>query len=130
MKPETPAAYELTVFSRYLIKRTPNADQGALYERALAYIGTTKTDRTFGTALRHPWLLPYLDAHDAFFRPSSELRQRLYLAFSILEASPDFAELFLPRTRSGWYIFGVIGHGIRSIFRLVVGTIVVKIRGL
>jgi hypothetical protein len=82
------------------------------------------------TALKHPFLLPYLDAHDAFFRPNSELRQRLYLMFSILEASPDFADSFLPRKHSTWYIITIGAYGLRGIYRLIVGTVLVKVQGL
>jgi hypothetical protein len=120
---------EATILSRYLVKNRPSSTQLELYKKAALRIDTGDA-KTLLAALRHPMLLPCLDAHDALFRSSSQLRQRLYLMFSILEASPDFTELFLPRKRSVWYVLAVAGYGIRGVFRLITGTILVKVRGL
>ena len=114
---------EAAIFSRYLVGYSPTTSHADLYTR----VAPRPTDTgTYAAALRHPALLPYLDAYDAFFRPSSQLRQRLYLMFSILEASPDHTELFLPRQRSPWYVFALIGHGVRGAYRLSIGFLIVK----
>jgi hypothetical protein len=117
---------EAAVFSKYLIGYEPTAAQVGLYKRSVLRL---PDDATCAAALQHPLLLPYLDAYDAFFRSTSPLRQRLYLMFSILEASPEHTELFLPRQRSGWYVLAIAFYGARGVCRLVIGTVIVKTRG-
>jgi hypothetical protein len=130
MTPTKAPRDEAKVLAHYLIHESATDAHIALYERATLPHATTDNNRTFIVALQHPKLLPYLDAHDALFRPNSILRQRLYLMFSILEASPDFTPKFLPQKRSPLYIFAVAGYGIRGAYRVIVGLSLVKTRGL
>lgn len=125
-----PPQEEAIIFTHYLIRNTPTQAHIALYTRALSSNTRPSSEKSFIAALQHPTLLPYLDAHDALFRPTSELRKRLYLMFSILEASPDFTDMFLPKKAPFWYIFILAGYGIRSTWRIVIGTLLVKVGGL
>lgn len=87
-------------------------------------------EKALAAALRRPRLLPFLDAHDALFRPKSQLRQRLYLMFSILEATPDVSQKFLPTKRPRAYIVIAGLLGMRGVLRLVVGGVIVRVWGL
>jgi len=126
MKSRPSPSEEAMLFGKYLVGYPPASAHIALYQQVAP---KTPATGTYAAALRYPLLLPCLDAYDAFFRPSSMLRQRLYLMFSILEASPEHTELFLPHKRSIWYVFAIAGYGIRGAYRLVIGTILVKARG-
>lgn len=129
----TAAKQQAEIFTAYLLKSSPTQQHTELYEKALASQSLPQVSQrttTLQAGLDNPQLLAYLDAHDAFFRPNSELRQRLYLIFSILEASPDFTDYFLPIKRSKWYIGVVPFIGLRAIWRLLVGFIIVKSRRL
>jgi hypothetical protein len=46
---------------------------------------------------RHPWSLGPLDAACGLVRPGGTLRNRVLLMAAVLEASPEFADDFLPR---------------------------------
>jgi hypothetical protein len=52
-------------------------------------------------SVRHPFLLPALDAVSALLRPKSVLREKLLIMAAILEATPEFAPQFLPESCSG-----------------------------
>jgi hypothetical protein len=121
---------EAKILAHYLVHEQATDAHIALYEHSVRPHEISSANKTLGVALRHPWLLPYLDAHDALFRPNSTLRQHLYLMFSILEASPDFVEKFLPKKRSPLYILPIVGYGIRGVYRAMIGTLLVRIRGL
>lgn len=112
---------EATIFSQYLIHANPTPRQVRIYQRA---IDQNEPSKALLAAHKHPFLLPYLDAHDAFFRPTSQLRGRLYLMFSILEASTEFTDKFLASRRSKLYIFVAILIGLRALCRLSIGTII------
>ena len=126
MKRHTSLEKEAKLFGTYLTGYPPAASHITLYQQSAP---KEPASGTYAAALHHPFLLPCLDAHDALFRPTSTLRQRLYLMFSILEASPEHTELFLPQQRSRWYTATVFGYAIRSVYRLGVGTVIVRVRG-
>ncbi len=121
---------EAAALSHYLVGDKPTKAIKILYREAVAARHDTRREKAFDVAVRHPTLLPYLDAYDAWFRPSSQLRQRLHLMFSILEATPEFAADFLPSKRSAWYMLILGLLGIRGILRLAVGGLIVKVWGL
>lgn len=47
-------------------------------------------------AVRHPWSARPLDAACGLIRPQALLRRKLRLLAAVLEATPDFADAFLP----------------------------------
>lgn len=57
-------------------------------------------------AMRHQRLLPCMDAAAALLRPNSLLHKKALLMAAILEATPRYAEEFLPRKR------GLLGLGV------------------
>lgn len=118
---------EARILTRYLINEVPSKVQVGLYSIGSSSSVTAGRERAWDIVLNHPWLLPYFDAYDALFRPDSQLRKKLYIMFSILEASPDFVEKFLPQKRSLWYLLILAGVGIRSIYRLLMGVVFVKV---
>ena len=46
---------------------------------------------------RHPWALPFIDAGAGLLQPASVVRKKIFLMTAILEATPVYAEFFLPR---------------------------------
>jgi hypothetical protein len=74
-------------------------------------------------AASHAWLLPALDAAAAFKFPNSLLHKKALLMAAILEASPCYADDFLPR-RCGWPSLVILTA------RLGIGTACALIIGL
>ena len=73
-------------------------------------------------AMRHPMLLPSLDAAAALVRPGSLLHRKGLLMAAILEASPRYADEFLPR-RAGvpQLVVLCVQTGITTLVRLAIG---------
>jgi hypothetical protein len=115
---------------RYLIGKDPSSLALELFIRAIQKTAPATLSRsTLATCLRHPSLIPFLDAYDAFFRPSSVLRRHLHLMFAILEASPEFTQGFLPEERPWWYVI-VIGFRVMTAgYHLIIGTLIAKVSG-
>jgi hypothetical protein len=73
-------------------------------------------------ALVHPWALGCLDAASGVLGPEGRLRGKLLLMAAILEASPEFADEFLPRSTSVPGLVLRIGvHGMRAVLEVALG---------
>lgn len=118
------------VFGRYLLKREPSSRVQELFAKAMATnsgAGDKQDQALLAFAVKHPHFLPLVDAGLALIKPNSEVRRRLYIMFSILEASPDYHQLFLPKKHPVWFLLVIVGTGIRAIARAVCGIIVIKV---
>ncbi len=74
-------------------------------------------------AIRHRLLLPSLDAAVAFVQPDAMLHKKALLMTAILEASPRYADEFLPRRRSAAGLaLLLVRIGIETVLRLGVGV--------
>lgn len=124
------ASDQALIFGRYLLKQTPNADVQSLYDRAMA-ADAGKADAQDTTLLtfitRHPWSLGAIDGALALIKPNSEVRRRLYVMFSILEAAPEYHRHFLPQKHSWWYLFVIGATGVRAVARALCGIVLVKV---
>jgi len=87
-------------------------------------------ERLVDFAFSHPVALPYLDAGLVFLRPESELRRRIYVMFSVLESSREYADLFLPQRITPVRLIGIFLVGIRAVFRAIIGIVLIKTGGL
>ena len=70
--------------------------------------------------------MAWADSGLALVRPSSPLRRRLLVMLAILEASPDFADCFLPRRFPAGRALAVAAAAVRGAFRVAVGVLVVR----
>jgi hypothetical protein len=62
--------------------------------------GGRRGERVARFAFAHPWSIPFLDAAGAFLGDGALLRDKLLVMSAVLEASPRFADEFLPRQAS------------------------------
>jgi hypothetical protein len=96
---------EATVFSPYLLGADPPPEIVARYVGANQVLfhgnGSVNDMALVRLATRRPATLPFLDAATGVLRPRSLLRRKLLLMASILEATPAFADDFLPE-RLSW----------------------------
>ena len=104
--------------------RTPTQQVLSLYEQALQHRPITSTSqelRLHQKVLKYPFLLPYVDGALALGKSHHPLRRKIIYMTAIVEAQTDYVDLFLPRQRSKAYIIIAGWHGIRGVWRYVVG---------
>lgn len=120
---------EARAFGRYLVGRVPPPELIARYReasRALFPAPVAGRDAAvLGFARRHAWSVAFLDAAAAFLQPGGMLRNRILLMAAILEASPEFADEFLPRQAPAWsLLLRVAGLGLLAAVRALAGTVI------
>jgi len=119
---------EARVFSRCLVGRIPPQELVDRYceaNRVLIPEPVGARDAALvGFIRKHPWSTPFLDAACGLLRPNGLLRSRMLIMAAVLEASPEFAEEFLPRTTHPVrLIVSVAGHGLLGLFRTLAGML-------
>jgi hypothetical protein len=83
--------------------------------------------RLLRRVVRRPWMLGFIDAGLALWNRRGPLRRRLVVMFAILESSPRYCDLFLPRPTSTRVAIGVAWAAIRAVTRAAVGAILVAV---
>jgi hypothetical protein len=119
---------EAETLARYLVGSGPPAEMIERYDEAhrllLGEAGAARGEAVAGFALHNSWSLPFLDAACALLEPHNLLRSKLLLMAAILEASPDFADEFLPQDTPRAALLGKLGLlGLGSVARTVLGLL-------
>ena len=125
---------EARVLGRFVLGRDPEAEFAERYAAAHDHLFKELIppgDRSVvAFAMRMPVLVPCVDAAAALFRPGSLLHRKALLMAAILEASPKYAEEFLPRTKGmsglAWL---VLWTGVVSAVQIAIGAPVIFIVG-
>jgi hypothetical protein len=118
---------EAHLLTRYLLDRACPPDMMALYldahvVAAKPWTADPASDRALRFALEHPFTFGPLDAASALTGSAPVLRAKLLLMTAILEASPMFADRFLPAPPSAIRTLVVLaGSGARVLVSLLVG---------
>jgi NADH dehydrogenase len=81
--------------ARYLVRRAPGDDVVERYVDAHHRLFASPADSVTWWTRRHPWTLSVLDAAAGLWGPTPPLRQRVLLMASILEATPEYADVYL-----------------------------------
>jgi hypothetical protein len=119
---------EAQLFSRYLIGRPADDHSCRIFYQVVADQPLNARDSNLlAFVIRHPWAIGLIDAGLVFYSPYSQVRQRLYIMLAILETSPQYSTIFLPKQRNFLYIFVVGLSGLRAIGRVIAGSILVRL---
>ena len=97
------AAREALIFARYLVGRPPPVAAVERYRaarRATFGDATATGDPLLAFVRRHPWSVAPLDAVASLLQPGGSLHAAVLTMAAVLEASPEFADEFLPRSVS------------------------------
>ena len=127
-----PLELEARVFSRYLVGRVPREALLSRYAEAVRALlpvpGDARDEAVVAFARNHPWSVSFLDAACGLVRPRARLREKILLMAAVLEASPDFADEFLPRSagRAG-VVARVAVLGCLAIARALAGLLILPI---
>jgi len=76
---------------------------------------------------RYPFLLRIVDGGLALLKPHGGIRRKIYMMLAILEASPEHAGRFLPKTYTRLYVLGLIAVSLRAGLAAMVGVFFIKI---
>ena len=117
---------EAEIFGRYLVGRVPSPAIIARYVAASETLFTadaSPADRgTIAFVRRHPWSVGLLDGAAGLLRPGGQLRGRILVMGAILEASPEYADEFLPRNASPVaFLLGLAVFGALAVVRALAG---------
>jgi len=121
---------EATIFGNYLLNRIPNTAVRSLYENIIQSSGipiSGNEEKLFRFALKNAWSIGLIDSALALLNPHHELRRRLYLMYALLEATPEYADHFLPKQRNPFYLFVILFSGCRAIVKTIIGVLLVKL---
>ena len=122
-------AHECRVITRYLLGQEPPQDLIQRYIEANSILFTGETSRSdlavVAFVQRNPWSLPFIDAASALFRPNSLLRNKILVMIAILEATPQFADVFIPEPFSiPQFVWRMAGYGISSMAKFLIGVFI------
>lgn len=122
----TPITKQADLLANYLIDRPiDNPLVYKIFEIAVSN-NETREDSLLSFAFKHPYFIPALDAALVFLRPHSELRRRIYTLFAILESTPEHADLFLPQKFHFIDVITLLLVGVRAVYRVPIGVIIIK----
>lgn len=124
---------QASIFGWYLLKQqvSKNIINFFIKVGGIDTVNINHNDRKIlAFVFNHPGSIVYIDSYFALIRPTSDLRRRLHLMFSVIEASPNYTTYFLNQQRTILYVFLILFVGTRAIFRFLVGAIIVKVWGL
>jgi len=119
---------EATLIARHLLGETPPSALVARYVEACRELFAGPVDAVDAAMLafvwRHPWSLGPLDAAAGIRRPAARLRGKVLVMAAILETSPEYAELFLPRDVGPFRLCaGLAIHGAAAVWRVLAGLV-------
>lgn len=118
---------EAITFGKYLLSgETPDEKSIALYEAAHGYKNLSVPageEKLFSFAVRNRWALGAIDGALAFKNPDHIVRRKLLLMSAILESRPKYADLFIPKKRSVFYLIAFGWIGFRAITKAVFGRL-------
>lgn len=113
---------EARLFGRYLVGEEPGEPFVDRYLAAADALLSSSPGPVVRFALRRPRTLPLLDAASAVVRPRGPLRSRLLVMAAVLEASPAYADRFLPQPAgSVRQIVDVAAAGAAGALKVVAG---------
>jgi hypothetical protein len=118
---------EAQLFTKYLVGKDANPQSVKLYKTAMVDSQPNNSDiKLLNFMLSHPASIGFIDAGLIFHDSDSEARRRLYVMFAIIEASPEYYDFFLPKSRSPFYVLVIAYAGIRAIVKAGIGLLLVK----
>lgn len=124
--------HEARVFGRYLIGQIPPPELIARYVAAVRELFTAPASASDAAqvafACRHPAALPFLDAAAGLRHPGGLLRSKLLVMSAVLEASPAFADEYLPRTPGRLALLAQLAlHGSAAVLQALLGLLLLPI---
>lgn len=119
---------EAEIITRYLLKESPGENEKKLYSKAMEELKIELSEeekRTWDFMIKYPFSFGPLDSALAIKMPEGNIRKKVFVMLAILETSKSFTPYFLSKKYSFFDTAGLIFTGIRSLFRLLAGLILI-----
>lgn len=121
---------ELTLFTKYILhSATPTQEMRRLYRKGVTNEAESINEQDLvglNFVIKHPWAIKFLDSGYAIINPSHEIRRRLYIVFSLLEANTSYTDFFLPQKRNPLYAIKLGFQGCWSLLKAAIGILIIK----
>ncbi len=114
-------------FGKYILGKEIDAETIDFYANSFKVSpieGTEKEERLVSACNMSPWKIAFYDAALSLKDPEHLLKRKLLLMFAILETRTEYADSFLGREFSKFYLIKIGLVGARGVFRAVVGFII------
>ncbi len=119
---------EAEIFGHYLLSgKTPNSKSISLYVEAMHLRPAQASGRDkkiLEFILKNNWSIGMIDGALAFSKNKSIIRRKLLFMSAILETQPEYADLFLPQERSGFYNLYIFWVGFRAVMKALAGKMI------
>ncbi|HLG04007.1 MAG TPA: hypothetical protein VI731_10465 [Bacteroidia bacterium] len=122
------AKREAEIFGAYLLGEPPNAKSVSLYEAATRIkplILDAREEKLLRFLLNNSWSAGMIDSALGFFDRKNGVRKKILYMSAILETQPEYADLFLPKVRNGFYSIYILWVGIRAVAKAIVGRLLI-----
>ena len=122
----SPRHREIDLYCRYLTGQPADEKSQLLFTRAVE-LGVAPLELRGENILRfllnNEWCFGCVDAALGVFLPQHEIRQRMMLAFAVLEANPIYFDVFRPRPFSQFHAVTLAFKGLGELVKAVLGRI-------
>jgi len=121
---------EAELFGKYLLGKPPDDFATGQYVQAMEKLNIAsrgKDEKLLRFALKYPGATGLVDAGTALFMRHSALRRKLVVMFAILESTPAYSDLFLPRKTSLIYPLYIFWSGCRAVLKALFGGLIIKL---
>ena len=118
---------EAEIIVRYLVGRPASAGVRESYALALQNVPVSFNEQQksmWDTCMKHPWLVPHVDAWLAFTHPGHPFRKRIFIMLGVLETQADYSDYFLPSTASFFQPVAILFRGVWAITKILTGRLV------
>jgi nucleoside-diphosphate-sugar epimerase len=124
---------EADLMTRYLLGVCCSHELKVRYAQAIERLKIEldlEERRLWRIVKRYPVLLRIIDGGLALLKPHGGIRRKIYTMLAILEASPEHADLFLPKAYTGFSLLGLVGAGVRAGVSAAAGVLLIKMMNL
>jgi nucleoside-diphosphate-sugar epimerase len=124
---------EASFITRYILGVPCNQELKVRYAQAIERLKIEldlEERRLWRMVDRYPSLLRIIDGGLAFLKPHGGIRRKIYMMLAILEASPEYADEFLPKKCTRLHLLGLMAVGLRAGLAAVAGVLFIKVINL
>lgn len=121
---------ETARLGKYLIGKIPTEKESSLYSEAMNRLNIVldkKEENLWSFMMKNSWSIGCVDGALALKNPDSLIRKKIFVMLAILETSTENTKYFLPMNFGGLYFMKIVFAGVRSIFRAMVGIILISL---